>query len=112
MIDWTRASELFDDFGDEGFAELVTVFLEEGREGLDRLEHAATDEEHRAAFHFLKGAALNLGFIEIAEICALGESAATQGKDASQHKEKVRARLPDTCAVFEDQWPTKLLSAG
>ncbi|MGY6696848.1 MAG: Hpt domain-containing protein [Roseinatronobacter sp.] len=108
VIDWSRVSELLEDFGEEEFGELVVVFLEECRDGLEQLKQAASDDADRAAFHFLKGAALNVGFVEIAELCANGETAAANGEDRAEIKSQVASRLPPTCDQFEAEWRQRL----
>lgn len=108
MIDWSRVSELLEDFGEEEFGELVVVFVEECREGLEQLKQSTSDDGDRAAFHFLKGAALNVGFVEIAELCAQGETAAANGEDRAAVKSRVVAQLPPTCDQFEAEWRQRL----
>ncbi|WP_172327722.1 Hpt domain-containing protein [Mangrovicoccus sp. HB161399] len=74
MLDWTRIEELRDEVGADAFAEVVELFLEEVGGVLDRLDPgSATLEED---LHFLKGAALNLGFAKLAGLCREGELAA------------------------------------
>lgn len=71
MIDWLRMSELRDEIGQDGFDEVVDVFLEETDEVLARLiqDPLPTQED----LHFLKGSALNLGFVAVAQLCQEGE---------------------------------------
>lgn len=85
MIDWLRMSELRDEIGQDGFDEVVDVFLEEAEEVLARLTRDAgpTPED----LHFLKGSALNLGFVSVAQLCQDGE------------RELVSGGLPDPQAV-------------
>lgn len=74
MLDWTRIEELREEVGHDAFAEVVDLFLEEVGGVLERLDPgAATIEDD---LHFLKGAALNLGFAELADLCNAGEQAA------------------------------------
>lgn len=71
MIDWLRMSELREEIGQDGFDEVVDVFLEEAEEVVARLLQAPfpTHED----LHFLKGSALNLGFVAVAQLCQDGE---------------------------------------
>lgn len=71
MIDWLRMSELRDEIGQEGFDEVVDVFLEEAEEVVARLLHAPVPTQED--LHFLKGSALNLGFVSVAQLCQDGE---------------------------------------
>ncbi|MBE3638244.1 Hpt domain-containing protein [Mangrovicoccus algicola] len=77
MLDWDRISELREEIGVEDFAEVVALFLEETGEALSRL--AAGRPTLAADLHFLKGAALNLGFADLARMAAEGEARAGQG---------------------------------
>lgn len=78
MIDWPHVDELRADMG-ESFGEIVEVFLEDVAEGLKMLGAADLDDR-AAALHFLKGAALNLGFSQFAGLCASGEVDANEGR--------------------------------
>lgn len=79
MIDWAQVDELRAEMGG-AFAELVDAFLEEVDDGITRVDASADAESQAAALHFLKGAALNLGFRVFAELCAQGEDNANQGQ--------------------------------
>lgn len=78
MIDWNKAQELRDDIGEEGFDEIIGVFLEEVEEALEKLPVQAPCELG-ATMHFLKGSALNLGFEDFASKCLDGETLANAG---------------------------------
>lgn len=112
MINWVRVAELYSDFGEESFAEIVEIFLVEVAEGLDRLRPLEDGQALRAEFHFLKGAALNLGFDEVAAACTDGENRAAEGRDTSAQKAHVIADLPVACEILERDWRRKLAGAG
>ncbi len=112
MINWERVAELREDFGAEGFEEMIEVFLDEVTTGLQRLGAAATPDAMRAEFHFLKGAALNMGFDEIAGLCAQGEELSEAGQDASTERARIMVQLPQDCAEFTRDWHRKLGIAG
>lgn len=78
MIDWGHIAALREDVGD-GFDELVSVFLEEMDAATQALDPAASPAQMAADLHFLKGAALNLGFASLGTLCAEGEMAAGRG---------------------------------
>ena len=82
MIDWHRVRELQDEVGVEDFAEVVELFLEEADEVIARLETGAAPDTLEAEYHALKGSALNLGFQDLAEICAQAERQAAAGDTA------------------------------
>lgn len=88
MIDWSHIDELKADMGDS-FDEIVEVFLEEVDDSIAKL--AASDSAGLAScLHFLKGAALNLGFTEFAALCSTGEVQADSGAAAQVDVARVR----------------------
>ncbi|MCB1394863.1 MAG: Hpt domain-containing protein [Rhodobacter sp.] len=89
MIDWAHVDELRNDMGDS-FDEIVEVFLQEVEDALARLDPDAGAEAMAADLHFLKGAALNLGFSEFASLCASGEARANRGETAGIDPGRIR----------------------
>lgn len=77
MIDWAQVDEMKLEMGN-GFNEVVTLFLEEVGEAISRLEAGPKPEALASELHFLKGAALNLGFSEFADLCEMGETRALE----------------------------------
>lgn len=71
MLDWERVRALRDEIGDDDFSEVVALFLEEADTAIATL--AADGRAGADALHFLKGAALNLGFAALADSCAAAE---------------------------------------
>lgn len=90
MIDWARVNELRDEIGAADFAEVVTLFLEEADEVVGRLSNRLGAPRLEADLHFLKGAALNLGFAEFAGLCQNGERHAAHG-DTSADLQAIHA---------------------
>ena len=90
MIDWSHVDELRRDMA-EGFDEIVEVFLEEVDEGIAGLTPGSADASLAAGLHFLKGAALNLGFADFAVLCSDGEEQALKGNGANVDLAQVRA---------------------
>lgn len=80
MIDWERVAELRAEVGEDGFAEVIALFLDETDEVTARLG-AATGDLCRD-LHFLKGSALNLGFRQLAQLCQEGERKCALGAQA------------------------------
>ncbi len=101
MIDWERVAELRSEVGEEAFAEVVELFLEEVQEVVDRLGAAARSDVPpepdalAADLHSLKGSALNLGFAELARLCADGELRAAAGDAAG-------VELPGLLSCYAD----------
>lgn len=79
IVDWVRVAELQQEIGADGFAEVVTMFLEEADEAIIRIAPGGDARALEADLHFLKGAALNLGFAEFAGLCQDGERRAAMG---------------------------------
>ena len=90
MIDWSHVDELKQDMAD-AFDEIVEVFLEEVEDGVAKLEADASADNLASGLHFLKGAALNLGFTQFAELCSQGEVQANAGQDGQIDLDAVRA---------------------
>ena len=80
MIEWTQVAELRDAVGPEDFGEVVEVFVEEVEEALDRLRTSSQPERLGEAMHFLKGSAMHLGFVDMAELCRVSEELAAAGQ--------------------------------
>ena len=73
LIDWARVRELRHEIGEDGFEEVVGLFLDEADETVARLTPDVGAKKFAADLHYLKGAALNLGFSALAAICQDGE---------------------------------------
>lgn len=79
MIDWKRVEDLRDEIGDDDFAEVAGMFLEEADQTVARLALGLAAAEVESQLHFLKGSALNLGLSDLAAICQQGERLAASG---------------------------------
>lgn len=64
---------LREEVGPDDFLEVAEMFLEEVNSVLDRLSAGANVATLENDMHFLKGAALNLGFDDFAQLCKDGE---------------------------------------
>ena len=101
MIDWARVKELRSEIGADDFDEVVALFLEEADEVIARVAPAHGAKALEADLHFLKGAALNLGFAAFAALCQVGERRAAGGDfevdicpvRSSYHESKIALRL-------------------
>lgn len=76
MISWDRVAELREEVGEEDFAEVVELFLDEVEGVLDRLRGTPSPESLENDLHFVKGSALTLGFAELGALCQTGEKQA------------------------------------
>jgi len=79
MIDWARVQQLQEEIGVGEFAEVLTMFLDEAEEVLARISPAQGAGPLGNDCHFLKGAALNLGFSALAALCQAAEKRAKLG---------------------------------
>lgn len=100
VIDWSRIETLRGDIGSEDFAEVAALFLEEMGAGMVDLDSAAGQKALEAQLHFLKGAALNLGFAAFADLCQTGESAAAQGRTGAVDIAALRAAYQSARSEF------------
>lgn len=80
MISWDRVNELKDEIGEEEFAEVAEMFLEEVDEVIERLRTTPEPAQYEQDLHFLKSSSLNLGFEALSKLCGEGELLAAQGK--------------------------------
>ncbi|MGV8949662.1 MAG: Hpt domain-containing protein [Cypionkella sp.] len=90
MIEWDRVNDLRAEIGEDDFAEVVDLFMQEADEVIARITNTAGAAVLEADLHFLKGAALNLGFREFADLCQDGERRAASG-DCSADLAAVKA---------------------
>ena len=109
MIDWSRVDELVDEIGAEDFAEVVDLFLDEVEIAIVALEKCegnpvVTEEQ----MHFLKGASLNLGFAELAQLCLKGEKSAASGAPDAVSPAQVRDTFESSRRKFEQDLPGRL----
>lgn len=109
MIDWSRINELVQEIGAEDFCEVVDLFLDEVDDAISRLEacegNPVVTEEH---MHFLKGAALNLGFETLAQLCLKGENSAAAGQPDAVSPAEVRKTFSDSRRLFRRDLPKRL----
>jgi HPt (histidine-containing phosphotransfer) domain-containing protein len=79
MIDWERIRDLRSEIGAEDFMEVAAMFLDEADEAVARLASPGSAKALEDDLHFLKGAALNLGFSQLSSLCQDGERRAAGG---------------------------------
>lgn len=80
MINWDQVDQLRNEVGQDEFAEVVEIFLEEVEQVAERLARAADTASLGEDLHFLKGCALNLGFENLSTMCQAGERMAADGR--------------------------------
>jgi HPt (histidine-containing phosphotransfer) domain-containing protein len=84
MIDWKQVVQLEEDVGQEDFAEVVTLFLDEVDTAIEPLKTPKDVplDTIESVMHFLKGSAYSLGFKVFGDYCSLGEKMAKSGSAA------------------------------
>lgn len=80
MIDWERIQELKEEIGEDDFAEVAEMFMNEVEHVIGRLQLAPNPETYESDLHFLKSSALNLGFACLAGLCETGERQSASGE--------------------------------
>ncbi|WP_209427113.1 Hpt domain-containing protein [Pararhodobacter sp. SW119] len=106
MINWPHVEELKAEM-DEAFDEVVAMFLEEAGEVIARLRKSPEPARYQADLHFLKGAALNLGFDRFAEHCAEGEAQAAAGAPEDVELSKIISSYDDSVAELKKGLATR-----
>lgn len=101
MIDWQRVDVLQSEVGEDGFIEVVELFLEETDEVIDRFLQTPYTGRLGADLHFLKGSALNLGFFVLAECCVEYEQLLSQGAVDQIILSKLGKIYSDSKAAFQ-----------
>lgn len=79
MIDWTRVTELHAEIGEDGFNEILEVFLEEMNSIVGQLRDGPEPRRLEMTLHSLRGGLLNLGFTHVSDLCQQGEAMAAKG---------------------------------
>ncbi|WFE76073.1 Hpt domain-containing protein [Roseinatronobacter sp. S2] len=108
MIDWDRVRELHNEIGEEAFEEVLTLFVEEVDDALARLRMADAADVRMAEFHFLKGAALNLGLREMADVCGRAEELAGEDTKTDEIRAGVLSDFPEAIATLREVWRDKV----
>lgn len=96
MIDWDRLRDLQEEVGDESFAEVVALFVDEMDAAIGGLSSQGDAAALARELHFIKGSALNLEFSQLAELCELGEQRAAAGDRAAVDIDHLRNVYADS----------------
>ena len=104
MINWDRVNLLREDVGHEDFDEIVDLFLVE----VDEMISGLTAPPRSDDLHFLKGAALNLGFDDFSTACSEGEKMAANGKAESVDLAALRDLFATSRSAFLSGLPSAL----
>lgn len=74
LVNRERLAALRGEIGEDGFEEVVEMFLRESEEVVARLGGQRAGAMSEADLHFLKGSALTLGFDDLADLCRQSEA--------------------------------------
>lgn len=69
LVNRERLTILRDEIGEDGFDDVIAMFLRESDEVVARLTAAGDGQMNEADLHFLKGNAMTLGLDDLAELC-------------------------------------------
>ena len=113
VIDADRLAELERDFGSEDLLEIVDAFLEEATEVVQSIGDMLSDgpdDDRAAQFHFLAGAARNLGAAAFGGLCKRleTENSAFEAADYAAFK----AEYDHVLAFFNDMRQGDVRAAG
>ena len=100
MIDWQQVQTLKSDVGADEFDEVLELFFAEVEEAILRLGGAASPDARADILHFLKGAALNLGFDALSACCHEEESAMRQAQPQQPDLSQVAVLYAKSKAAF------------
>lgn len=103
MIDWARISELEQEIGADSFADVVDLFLSEVGGALTDLAPDGNRSGLHGDLHFLKGAALNLGFTAFSALCQHGETLSEQGRADDVDLAAIIACFHASYALFQTE---------
>jgi HPt (histidine-containing phosphotransfer) domain-containing protein len=95
MISVERIDELRSEVGEEDFAEIAALFLSEADLLVSDLAEVPDMATAEPLLHSLKGSALNLGFVHLADLCREGQAAGLSA-------DAWAARLDHIRAVYEE----------
>lgn len=79
MIDWTRVTDLHAEIGEDGFNEIIDMFLMEMNNIVAQLQDGSNPQRIEVNLHALRGGLLNLGFTHVSTLCQQGEVMAAKG---------------------------------
>jgi HPt (histidine-containing phosphotransfer) domain-containing protein len=106
VIDWDKVRELRGEVGEEDFDEVFELFLEEVDETISQLGKPDRSLEHD--LHFLKGAALNLGFKDFSQLCRDGETACATDASTKIDTDAIISCYATSKAQFIADMPAQL----
>jgi len=114
MIDWTRVTELHAEIGEDGFNEILEVFLEEMNSIVGQLQDGPEPQQLEMTLHALRGGLLNLGFTHASALCQQGEAMAANGLTDQVDTAGIMQSYDTSCQLFLSELAQRLgkVSAG
>lgn len=103
MIDWNRVLQLREEVGDGAFAALADEFLAEIENRLEQL--SADPQQLLRDLHYLRGAALNIGFMKLSALCLADEMQLRHGHAHGVDRDDLREKFRQTKAQFLQDLP-------
>lgn len=74
LVNTERLNALRGEIGEDGFDQVIEMFLQESDEVVTRLAAQGMGRMSDADLHFQKGSALTLGFDDLADLCRQSET--------------------------------------
>lgn len=105
MIDWERVRILKEEVGPEDFDEVLDLFFSEVEGMIETLPENADPKSMADTLHFLKGAALNIGFDDMAQRCQNGEQMARDCSEGQMSYAEIISAYKGSKAYFIEQMP-------
>lgn len=103
MIDWNRVLQLREEVGEAAFKPLANGFLAEIEDRLARI--GSEPEALLQHLHHLRGAALNIGFVQLSALCLADEMQLRHGHAKGIDCEDLQEKFRRTRAQFLEDLP-------
>lgn len=103
MIDWNRVLQLREEVGEVAFTALANDFLSEIDDRLAQLSHEP--ELLLRDLHYLRGAALNIGFVTLSALCLADEMQLRHGHAEGVDREDLHKKFRHAKKQFLEDLP-------
>ena len=114
MIDWTRVADLHAEIGEDGFNEIIDMFLMEMNNIVAQLQQGSNRQRLEANLHALRGGLLHLGFSDVSALCPQGELMAAKGFADQVDTARIVQGYDTSCHLFLSELTQRVgtVSAG
>jgi len=114
MIDWARVTELHTEIGEDGFNDIIKMFLTEMNSIVAQLREGTNPQRLEMNLHALRGGLLNLGFTDVSALCQQGEAMAATGRADQVDTASIVRGYDASCNLFLSELTQRVgkVSAG